>query len=315
MGQYSDKGPVTPAEEINYYLNNPAAADEEAEQAAAEKARLDKIADENTKSHSDALTIIIIAFVMIFFGTVFTALTNQQDFSEKEGFTFAKLVSGEYFAEVEEKFNTSLPLQDQFHNVSSSIKYCFGLGNELDLIDIESKRLEDDPYSISNDNEYVPVYESSEGGDENDEKEVTQKTLPEIVTTSNNKNKKITGIKMTTLIPEDEMLKEDSEPQTVDRNAPQGYHDPDFSPYSEAQQTQPAETQPTSEQTEPAATSSSQYIIDPNGRTVSETQPPQPDVTSGEPGESTPQESEQPATSSQAPPATTSNNFLVPAIR
>ena len=321
QGQYYSNEPITPADEVDFYLgnaNSASYADEEEEQAAAEKQRLEKISDENTKSHSDALTVMIIAFVMLFFGTVFTALTDHQDFSDREGSTLKRIADGSFFTEIEANFNKSLPLQDYFHNASTAIRYCFGIGNDADFIDIEAKRLADDPYSVTSVDQYVavPDQKSSDNGDDGGERE--KRTLPAIETTSNNKNRKIKGITLTTLKSEDEMLADDYEPMALDRNPPPGNHDGGFNPYkdqSQPSETQPEQTQPAEQDTSTTTTTSKNYLIDPTrpGRTSSETEAPQPDVsdTDTDTGSDTlPPETE------PAPPVTTkySNPFINPVV-
>lgn len=314
MGRFDDGQPITPADEVRFYLDNANAADEEYEEkTAAEQEKLGEIADENMKSHSDALTVIIIAFVMLFFGTVFSALSDVQDFSEKEEMTAERLVSGRFFAEVEQNFNKSLPLKDYFHNACSAIRYCFGLGNTTDFIDIESKRLADDPYSITNTDQYISLEsfdKSEEGGDDEDRNK--RKTLPAIETTSNNKNRKIKGITLTTLKSEDEMLADDVSVSTVNRDAPRVTNN-GFSPYKET------ETTTTTQQTESAEQTTSEnnnYFWDPNKpttktTTTSATEQP-PEETSDDPAETEPSETQPVETSSQTPPKT-QNPYLVPA--
>ncbi len=319
MGRFEDHDLVTDADEINYFLENAVNADsEENAAAAAEEKRLGNISEEDTKAHSDALTIIIIAFVILFFGSVFTALTNHQDMTENTdsaAVKFGKFVEGSYFADIEKKFNAQLPLQDEFHNASILIKYCFGLDNSTeDLIDIESKRLADDPYSISQTNQYIPVNNDSSSYVDDDDGEVTKKTLPEVVTTSNNKNKKISGITLTTVMNEDQMNAESETSMSVDRNPPPGNHDGGFNPYANVTETQPTETQaPETQPTDQPTESNSQtYFTDPNGTEPSETEPAvtDPDQT----GEETqpPQETEPTETQ---PPQTTKNLFIIPAQR
>ncbi len=188
---------ATSADEIRRYLQQSNEGIENSEDEESEK--LDEIAGEELASHNNTVTIIVIAFVMIFFGTVFTALTNYQDFSEGEGFTWKRFTSGSFFGEVEKKFNKSLPLQDYLHNAESAIKYCYGTGNKTDYIDIEAKRLADDPYSMHEVNEYTPLSDSQgeynpvfDNGDSDDGR------MTSVVTTDNHKNKKLSGIKITT---------------------------------------------------------------------------------------------------------------------
>ncbi|MCR5121888.1 MAG: hypothetical protein K6B74_05650 [Ruminococcus sp.] len=318
MGRFEDHNNVTDADEINYFLNNAANADDaENAAAAAEEKRLGNISEEDTKAHSDALTIIIIAFVILFFGSVFTTLTNHQDMTEdtdNASARFGKFVEGSYFADIEKKFNTQLPLQDEFHNASILIKYCFGIDNSTDdLIDIESKRLADDPYSISQTNQYIPVNNNTSSEEGDDDGEVTKKTLPEVVTTSNNKNKKISGITLTTVTNENQMFDEEDKPMSVDRNAPPGNHDAGFNPYANSTETQPTETQtpitqPSDQPTE-TASHTQIYFTDPNRTQPSETEPVQ-----SEPEQSgqIPQNTD-PVTTD--PPATTksTNMFIIPA--
>jgi hypothetical protein len=312
--------PVTPAEEVSYYLenaNSESYSEEDGGQASAEKKRLDSISAENTKSHSDALSVMIVAFVMIFFGTVFTALTDHQDFSESEGSTLKRIADGSFFTEVEDKFNKSLPLQDYFHNASTAIKFCFGFGNEADFIDIEAKRMADDPYSVTSTDQYVAVPDQKSSTPDDEDGERTKRTLPVAETTSNNKNRKIKGITLTTLKSEDEMLAEDYEPLVLDRNPPPGNHDGGFNPYgNESQSTQDTQTQPSEQQPDRPSDTTGNYFNDPTRPSrTSETSAPQPDVSdvSTDPSDTQPVESSEPVTSS---PSQTkkSNPFINPVV-
>ncbi|MCD8095473.1 MAG: hypothetical protein LUE12_05025 [Ruminococcus sp.] len=162
----------------------------------AEKADdiLDAISKESAEAHANVINILVCALVIIFFGSVFIALTNHQDFTNSNEFSMEALVSGNYLAKVEKKFNESIPLQDYFKNAAKVIEYAFGYGNELELIEISNE--EEDPYSIDTDNEYTAIDDSqsdTEDEDEDDEDEDDEDDENGNDEDDSN-NKKITGI-------------------------------------------------------------------------------------------------------------------------
>lgn len=120
---------------------------------------------DDTKRHCSTSTMLTLAVIMVFFGTSLVALTNKQDFTDTDKLSLKGLLSGRYLSQVESRFNDSIPLRDYVYNISSAIKYCFGLGNEADFIDIEAKLHSDDPYSVETYDNYVPVSDSRSSDD------------------------------------------------------------------------------------------------------------------------------------------------------
>ena len=241
---------LTPSEEIRKYLqkSNEGIKPGENEETEDDE-HLEQLADEELRSHNNIITIVVLAFVMVFFGTVYTTLTNRQDFSESEGLTWQRFSTGRFLGEIEKNFNKSLPLQDYIHNAGSAIKYCFGFGNSTDFIDIEAKRLADDPYSINEVNEftpladdgddYTPVFDNGENG---------SSTEISLVTTDNKKNKKLSGIKITTPYYIEEDPDESYKETNLDLRGPDVTHtNPDAPVSFETFTRSTAETEPPAE--------------------------------------------------------------------
>lgn len=132
---------------------------------------LEEIAHKDAEAHYDILNLLVLAVIVMFFGVILLTLTNRQDFSNENLLTKESFFSGNYLARVEKNFNESIPLRDYLHNAESYIKYCFGIGNDTDIIDIRSKKDMDDPYSIENEpTDNSPLTDSEAfTGDETDD--------------------------------------------------------------------------------------------------------------------------------------------------
>lgn len=164
---------------------------------------LTHISAEDVKTHCDVMNMIVLAFVIVFFGTGFLALTNYQDFTDDEPFSAEAFVSGKYLSQLEKDFNGSIPLRDYLHNANEFIGLCCGLENTADYIEIASE--EDDPDSIVGDNGFIPISDSRVSGETYDDPEQTTvvNNDSEAVTETkdNGKKKKLSGIIMTTSSP------------------------------------------------------------------------------------------------------------------
>lgn len=158
------------------------------------------ISVKDSKAHCDIVNIIVLSFVMLFFGTGFLTLTSYQDFSDDEPFSIKALVSGKFFSHIEKNFNGSLPLHDFFHNANEFASFCFGLGNTPDYISMSG--LSDDTYNIVDENGFVPIVDSRPDGIGEDDPMQTFYNRDEdgIFSQSedNGKHKKISGIVMAT---------------------------------------------------------------------------------------------------------------------
>jgi hypothetical protein len=139
---------------------------------------LEKIARADSTAHYDILNLLVLAVIVIFFGAVFLALTNHQDFTNENKLTKESFISGNYLAKLEKTFEASIPLQDRLHNAASRIEYCFGIGNDTDLIDIQSKKSADDPYSIETDTDSNSPITDSQADDYKETDEVAEETEP-----------------------------------------------------------------------------------------------------------------------------------------
>ncbi len=178
----------------------------------------------DSKLHADTVNVLILSAVIVFFGSVFIALTNYQDFSEKKPLTVKSFLSGQYLSEVEKRFNSSLPLQDHIHNANIFISSLFGMGSDGEYIDIEGKRATDDPYSIDQENLFTPITESRSGGDtgnDPDSPAVTDDEEP-VETTDDGKNKKLSGITMKVTSADDEEESDNSGAAATTNNDPPG---------------------------------------------------------------------------------------------
>lgn len=164
---------------------------------------LTQISAEDARTHCDIMNMIVLAFVIVFFGTGFLALTNYQDFTDDEPFSAEAFVSGKYLSQLEKDFNGSIPLRDHLHNANEFIGLSFGLENTADYID--TRPVADDPDSIVGDNGFIPISDSRGSGEAyNDPEQTTLVNHNDVTTTEtedNGKKKKLSGIIMTTSSP------------------------------------------------------------------------------------------------------------------
>ncbi len=167
-------------------------------------------------AHANVVNLIVCTIVVIFFGTVFVTLTNHQDFTDSNQFSIKNLLSGNYLARVESKFNESLPLQDYFHNASNAIKYCFGIGNDADFVEITSNNNIEDPYDVDIENDYVAIDDTQqEAADIDDGEEDSDEVVNEIENSEDDdKNKEIKGITLTNQSDDSEDVDEEEEEES-----------------------------------------------------------------------------------------------------
>ena len=185
--------------------------------AAAEDKALEAINAEDSRAHYDIINLLVLAVVVIFFGAAFLALTNKQDFASENRLTAKSFFSGNYLARAEKEFNDSLPLKDYLHNAESYLKYCFGIGNKTDIIDITSKKNMDDPYSIENDiADNSPLNSTSTAAEPTESAAETQP--PQEEEEDNITNRKISPIKLDPSSSSSSSSSDSSEEQTTTTN-------------------------------------------------------------------------------------------------
>jgi hypothetical protein len=211
----------------------------------------------------------VLSVVILFFGAVFLALTNHQEYSNDNTFSIKNLISGNYLARVEKSFNESIPLQDYLHKAESYIKYCFGIGNKTDIIDIESKKNMDDPYSIDDEEQYDALTESAADGDEVSDDSAAETEPPQDEEEEEEvSTKKVKAIEIKT---ETTTTTTDSEEQTSTTTN-------NRAPGATTTTTVPPQTSQTTRGTESAATETQQ----PTETTTTEATTLEPPVTEGE---------------------------------
>lgn len=237
---------------------------------------LSDISAKDSRIHCDIVNIIVLAFVMLFFGTGFLTLTNYQNFADNEPFSFQALVSGRFFSHVEKSFNESLPLRDFLHNANEFVGYCFGLGNTPDYLDLTGSR--DDTLSIVDENGFVPIDDyRADGSDDPDNMETSPiRDDGDIFSRieDDGKNKPITGIVMATSASTTRGTSNASSTTTNNRE-----------PGATTTTTVPPESSATT--TEPTTTTAATSDEEPS---VPDTTVPEPDVPPEEP----PEEPEEP---------------------
>lgn len=250
---------------------------------------LESIDKADTRLHCSVMTMLTLAIVMLFFGSCLLALTNKQDFTDDERFSLKALASGKYLSRVESKFNDSVPLRDYLHNIDELLHWCYGLGNKLDLIDIQSKLRSEDPYSVETYDNFIPVDDSnrSNEGVIPDETEVSYDNEEEPGTTmkDDGNNKKLKGV---TLSVSQTTKKDDKSPDgntTTTKNGPPG---------ATTTTTIPPETSKKRSSTEPTDTEPPE--TDPTDTEPSDTEPPETDPSdtdTSEPETEPPEDSEE----------------------
>ncbi|SDA14398.1 hypothetical protein SAMN02910447_00837 [Ruminococcus sp. YE71] len=237
----------------------------------------EKISAADEKLHSDTVNVIILAIVILFFGSIFLALTNYQDFTEKKQLTVKSFLSGQYLSEVEKRFNSSLPLQDYIHNADVFLSSCFGMGSDGEYIDIEGKKAADDPYSIEDNNMFVPITDSySPDADPNepDRPSDGEGGGGKAETTDDGKNKELTGITMWVTTTADDDSPQAGSSTTTNNNPPGATTTTTVPPES----SQPSETEPSD---------TSQSETEPPDTEPPESEPDSSSDNSEEPTEST----------------------------
>ncbi len=216
----------------------------------------EQISDTDTRLHLDTVNTLILAAVIVFFGSVFIALTNYQDFSEKKPLSVKSFLSGQYLSEVEKRFNSSLPLQDYVHNANVFISSLFGLGSDGEYIDIEGKRAADDPYSIDQENMFTPITDTYSPDDDPGKPDDPAHTKKEdtVETTDDGKNKKLSGITLIVAYTDDDDNSPSSGASTTTNNNPPGATTTTTVPpvTTDKSDTEPSDTEPTD--TEPPDT-------------------------------------------------------------
>ncbi len=135
-------------DEAQIYLENRRDEPEMPDPAEVSDTALTELARSDAEAHYNVINLLVLAAVLLTFGVALLTLTNKQDFSNENAFTKENFLSGNYFAKIERTFRESIPLRDYLHNAESYIKYCFGYGNKLDLVEIADRSKQDDPYSI-----------------------------------------------------------------------------------------------------------------------------------------------------------------------
>ena len=179
------------------FLESSRSAPEQPDPAQPLDDALEEIDLRDTRRHCSVMTLLTLSVIMLFFGTSLLALTNKQDFTDESRFNLKDFASGKYLAHVESKFNGSVPLRDYLHNIEEMLHWCYGLGNNLDLINIQEKLRGEDPYSVETYDAFVPIdgSDSDRGGliadetDAADETEETDTTLKD-----DGKHKKLSGV-------------------------------------------------------------------------------------------------------------------------
>ncbi len=250
---------------------------------------LEVIDKQDTKRHCSVMTLLTLSVIMLFFGSSLLALTNKQNFTDENKFSLKDFASGRYLAHVEKSFNGSVPMRDYLHNIEEILRWCYGFGNKLDLVDIKEKLRGEDPYSIETYDNYVPISESrtSQDGVVPDDTGVTSATdEPETTMSDDGKNKKLSTI---TLSVTETTKKDDKTPDngntTTTKNGPPGATTtttvPPETKRSKNTTTEPSETEPpeTPTDTEPSETDPTDTEpTDTTPTSESETEPPEDSV-------------------------------------
>ena len=248
---------------------------------------LEEIDTRDTRRHCSVMTLLTLSVIMLFFGTSLLALTNKQDFTDDHKFNFKDFASGKYLAHVESKFNGSVPLRDYLHNIDEMLHWCYGLGNQLDLINIQEKLRGEDPYSIETFDAFVPIDDSrrSQGGlvpadtDPADENEEPNTTLSD-----DGKHKKLSGVTLSaTQTTKKDNKSPDNGNTTTTKNGPPGATTTTTVP-PETSRRRRSTTEPSD--TEPPDTSSTE----PSDTEPSDTEPSETDPSS-EPDTEPPEDS------------------------
>ena len=102
---------------------------EECEQS--EKA-IEKLSDENSKSHYESINLLVLAVVFVFAFVCFIALGGEDSSDEdKVNLTAKNFLSGEYCKNLEESYNKNIPFPEQMKSAEERISLLYGIGNRI----------------------------------------------------------------------------------------------------------------------------------------------------------------------------------------
>lgn len=137
-----------------------------AECPESEKA-LEELNKDNLKAQYDFINLIVLAFVLLASAFVFIAMTSSVKFGDEGNkFSLKRLFSGEYTAEMEQRYESTIPFPKQFVWLEERISLIYGTGNKVS-----------DPVSIIEDNSSQNGFDKpTENQNQHDEKAVTTTT-------------------------------------------------------------------------------------------------------------------------------------------
>lgn len=95
---------------------------------------------ENLEAQYDFIDMIVLAFVILAAATVFIAMTSSKKYGDEGNkFSLERLCSGKYTAEMESRYESTLPFPQQIKWLEERISLIYGIGNKVsdpvDMID------------------------------------------------------------------------------------------------------------------------------------------------------------------------------------
>lgn len=93
---------------------------------------LEEINRENLKSQYEFINLITLAFIMLCAASVFIIFTSSKKFGDEGNkFSVQRLVSGEYTAEIQSRYESTVPFPEQIKWLEERISLFYGFGNKV----------------------------------------------------------------------------------------------------------------------------------------------------------------------------------------
>ena len=87
---------------------------------------------ENLKGQYDFINLIVLAFVMILSAAALISMTSSTKFSDEGNkLTVERLLNGEYTAEIQQRYDTTIPFTEQLKWLEERFSLIYGLGNKV----------------------------------------------------------------------------------------------------------------------------------------------------------------------------------------
>lgn len=102
------------------------------EECAESEKVLGEINKENLRAQYDFINLISLVFIFLCAAAVFIIFTSSKRYGEEGNkFTLKRLVSGEYTAEIQSRYESTLPFPEQIKWIEERVSLIYGFGNKI----------------------------------------------------------------------------------------------------------------------------------------------------------------------------------------